>query len=147
MGEIMDKNDIVKRLTELEALLGREIKKTGTVAVLEVLLRESEEEYAAMSEESGGDGSTGEESLTGVGGDLNTSGAAFAGGVNNSTILSAAADVQRDLVVVKTLVTLHVDALHETLNQPVSIAVAGTVIRLDAVQADELEDLGYVAFP
>lgn len=48
------------------------------------------------------------------------------------------------LVAVETLVTLHIEALHATRDEPVSIVEAGTVIRVTATDADSLVALGLV---
>ncbi|EPT4707220.1 DNA-packaging protein FI, partial [Shigella boydii] len=43
-----------------------------------------------------------------------------------------------DRVSVETLATLHVDALHATRNEPVSIVEPGVIIRVSEQDADEL---------
>jgi hypothetical protein len=41
------------------------------------------------------------------------------------------------------LTTLHINALHETRNQPVKMAYAGDTVRVLASDVDELEDAGH----
>ncbi|WP_244462424.1 DNA-packaging protein FI, partial [Escherichia coli] len=43
-----------------------------------------------------------------------------------------------DLVSVETLATLHIDALHATRNEPVSIVEPGVIIRVSEQDADDL---------
>jgi hypothetical protein len=45
-------------------------------------------------------------------------------------------------VAVGTLATLHIDALHATRNEPVSIVEPGVIIRVSEQDADELIDKG-----
>lgn len=51
------KEDIIERLAELSEALGRDIDTTGSVAELELRLREAEEEFSAQEEGSVGDDS------------------------------------------------------------------------------------------
>jgi hypothetical protein len=50
-----------------------------------------------------------------------------------------------ELVAVETLATLHIDALHATRNEPVSIVEPGVIIRVSEQDADELIDKGWLA--
>ncbi|HBU6134009.1 TPA: DNA-packaging protein, partial [Enterobacter cloacae] len=47
-----------------------------------------------------------------------------------------------DQVSVETLATLHVEALHATRNEPVSIVEPGVIIRVSEQDADELISKG-----
>jgi hypothetical protein len=50
-----------------------------------------------------------------------------------------------ELVAVETLATLHIDALHATRNEPVSIVEPGVIIRVSEQDADELIDKVWLA--
>lgn len=121
----MTKNEIIARITELGVLLQRELNTKGTVAELELVLREAEAEYAALSDTEGDTPPPG-----------------------NTVLTPTSAPVQPEgtgtLVRVKTRVSLHLNALHETRDTIVKIVHPGTVVRIQPALAIELSSLNYV---
>lgn len=120
----MTKEELIARLKELGALLNREVSLTGSKEELALRVAELEEELG-----DGGEGLT-----EGDPGHLVSDGT-VAGG--EETKGQPTADTGRntqpsagELVLLETLVTLHIDALHATKNECVAIAEAGTVIRV-----------------
>ena len=129
-----EKEKLIARLNELGAQLGREVNTSGTIQELSMRIAELEEELNdgtdTHSVENGGV----------------SDGSASPGAVEPlppvDTVLSGRTDSA--LVAVETLVTLHIEALHATRDEPVSIVEAGTVIRVTATDADSLVALGLV---
>lgn len=123
-----EKEKLIARLNELGVQLGREVNTGGTIQELSMRIAELEEEL------DGGTDTDGVEN----------------GGVSDgakpvapaNTVLTGRTDDA--LVAVETLVTLHIEALHATRDEPVSIVEAGTVIRVTATDADSLVALGLV---
>ena len=129
-----EKEKLIARLNELGVQLGREVNTGGTIQELSMRIAELEEELDGGADtdgvENGGvsDGATSPGTVEPV--------------APANTVLTARTDDA--LVAVETLVTLHIEALHATLDEPVSIVEAGTVIRVTATDADSLVALGLV---
>lgn len=117
----MTKNEMIQRLDELSKLLGRKLATTGPAAELEMLLRETEEEYAAMNE------STGE----------STESPPLPGDTH--------AEDTTGLIQVIALKTLHMNAFHATEDRVIPVVLAGEVARLEPDQATTLMKKGLVS--
>ncbi|EPT9394458.1 DNA-packaging protein FI [Enterobacter hormaechei] len=75
--------------------------------------------------------------------DIKPTGSTGSTGSTDSDVADAAkvktgAGTTGERVSVETLATLHVDALHATRNEPVSIVEPGVIIRVSEQDADEL---------
>lgn len=129
-----EKEKLIARLNELGVQLGREVNTGGTIQELSMRIAELEEEL------DGGVDTDGVEN-GGV-----SDGATSPGTVEPvapvNTVLTGSIDDA--LVAVETLATLHIEALHATRDEPVSIVEAGTVIRVTETDADSLVALGLV---
>lgn len=129
-----EKEKLIARLNELGVQLGREVNTGGTIQELSMRIAELEEELDGGADtdgvENGGvsDGATSPGTVEPV--------------APAHTVLTSSADDA--LVVVETLATLHIEALHATRDEPVSIVEAGTVIRVTETDADSLVSLGLV---
>ncbi|KAB8307256.1 DNA-packaging protein [Erwinia endophytica] len=119
----MSKNELIARLLELGELLGREIDTTGTIAELEQRVTEAEEELND-SDDSSTDGDS-------------TEGGAVAGGDAGSE-----GKPSTGLVRVLMLKTAHMHATHETNDERVEIALAGTHVRVTPNDLAALEKAG-----
>lgn len=130
-----EKETLIARLKELGVKLDREVNVTGTIQELTLRISELEEELDEDGEE--GDelsvASTTASSTSGEPGPENTSG---------SITENPASKEPGELVAVETLVTLHIDALHTTRNESLSIVEPGVVIRVTDAEADELISQG-----
>ncbi|AUT97500.1 DNA-packaging protein [Citrobacter freundii] len=129
-----EKEKLIARLNELGAQLDREVNTSGTIQELSMRIAELEEEL-----NDGTDTDSVENS--GV-----SDGSASTGAVEPvpavDTVLSGRTDDA--LMAVETLATLHIEALHATRDERVSIVEAGTVIRVKEADADSLVALGLV---
>lgn len=129
-----EKEKLIARLNELGVQLGREVNTGGTIQELSMRIAELEEELDGGADtdgvENGGvsDGSTSPGTVEPV--------------APANTVLTGSTDDA--LVAVETLATLHIEALHATRDEPVSIVEAGTVIRVTETDADRLVALGLV---
>ena len=129
-----EKEKLIARLNELGVQLGREVNTSGTIQELSMRIAELEEELNdgtdTHSVENGGV----------------SDGSASTGAVEPvppvDTVLSGRTDDA--LMTVETLATLHIEALHATRDELVSIVAAGTVIRVTEADADRLVALGLV---
>ncbi|AXF65236.1 DNA-packaging protein FI [Leclercia sp. W17] len=124
-----EKETLIARLKELGKMLGRDVNTSGTIQELSMRIAELEEEL---------DGDAG--SVDGENGEENASGSA---GSTDGDIADAAKEKTKatttdDRVTVETLATLHIDALHATRNEPVSIVEPGVIIRVSEQDAEEL---------
>lgn len=132
-----EKETLIARLKELGVKLDREVNVTGTIQELTLRISELEEELDEDGQE--GDevsvASTTASSTSGEPGPENTSG---------SITENPASKEPGELVAVETLVTLHIDALHATRNESLSIVEPGVVIRVTDAEADELISQGLV---
>ena len=127
-----EKETLIARLKELGKMLGRDVNTSGTIQELSMRIAELEEEL---------DGDAG--SVDGENGEENASGSTGSTGSTDVDIADAAKEKTKatttdDRVTVETLATLHIDALHATRNEQVSIVEPGVIIRVSKQDADEL---------
>ncbi|EAN8970109.1 DNA-packaging protein [Salmonella enterica subsp. houtenae] len=129
-----EKEKLIARLNELGAQLDREVNTSGTIQELSMRIAELEEElYDGTDTDSVENGGV-------------SDGSASTGAVEPvspvDTVLSGRTDDA--LMAVEALATLHIEALHATRDELVSIVEAGTVIRVTEADADSLVALGLV---
>ncbi|EHF0012485.1 DNA-packaging protein [Escherichia coli] len=124
-----EKEKLVARLNELGTQLNREVSTSGTIQELTMRIAELEEEL---------DGNAG--SVDGENGVQNASYSTDStdNNVANVAKVKTESATTGDLVSVETLATLHIDALHATRNEPVSIVEPGVIIRVSEQDADDL---------
>ncbi|HBK9735613.1 TPA: DNA-packaging protein [Escherichia coli] len=124
-----EKEKLVARLNELGTQLNREVSTRGTIQELTMRIAELEEEL---------DGNAG--SVDGENGVQNASDSTDStdNNVANVAKVKTESATTGDLVSVETLATLHIDALHATRNEPVSIVEPGVIIRVSEQDADDL---------
>lgn len=124
-----EKEKLVARLNELGTQLNREVSTSGTIKELTMRIAELEEEL---------DGNAG--SVDGENGVQNASDSTDStdNNVANVAKVKTESATTGDLVSVETLATLHIDALHATRNEPVSIVEPGVIIRVSEQDADDL---------
>ena len=127
-----EKEKLVARLTELGTQLNREVSTSGTIQELTMRIAELEEEL---------DGNAG--SVDGENGVQNASDSTDSTDSTDNNVANVAkvkteSATTGDLVSVETLATLHIDALHATRNEPVSIVEPGVIIRVSEQDADDL---------
>lgn len=130
----MAKEELIARLKELGSMLNREVSLTGTKEELALRIAELEEELGGDID----DGGDSNETRTG-----NTaSGSEEKGSDTLCNALTPAPQETKsaldDLVAVKTLTTLHLEALHAVKNEQVSLVLPGTTVRVSAGDAEEL---------
>ncbi|MDU4356569.1 DNA-packaging protein FI [Phytobacter diazotrophicus] len=125
------KEDLIARLKALGAELGREVNLSGSNEEMALRIAELEEEL------NDDDGLPGPDMVTG--------GTVDAISINTAPVTKepglAMQDIA-DLVTVKALVTLHINALHETSNELVAIAEAGVTVRVTQDIAADLDRSG-----
>ena len=124
-----EKETLIARLKELGVKLDREVNVTGTIQELTLRISELEEELDGEEGAEVSVASTTAGSTSGQPGPENTSG---------SITENPASNEPGELVAVETLVTLHIDALHATRNESLSIVEPGVVIRVTDAEATEL---------
>ncbi|HCU0795751.1 TPA: DNA-packaging protein [Citrobacter braakii] len=129
-----EKEKLIARLNELGAQLGREVNTSGTIQELSMRIAELEEEL--------NDGTDTDSVENGGVSDGSASTVAAEPVPPVDTVLSGRTDDA--LMAVETLATLHIEALHATCEERVSIVEAGTVIRVTEADADSLVALGLV---
>ncbi|EFM3270105.1 DNA-packaging protein [Escherichia coli] len=127
-----EKEKLVARLNELGTQLNREVSTSGTIQELTMRISELEEEL---------DGNAG--SVDGENGVQNASDSTDSTDSTDNNVANVAkvkteSATTGDLVSVETLATLHIDALHATRNEPVSIVEPGVIIRVSEQDADDL---------
>lgn len=127
-----EKEKLVARLNELGTQLNREVSTSGTIQELTMRIAELEEEL---------DGNAG--SVYGENGVQNASDSTDSTDSTDNNVANVAkvkteSATTGDLVSVETLATLHIDALHATRNEPVSIVEPGVIIRVSEQDADDL---------
>lgn len=133
-----EKEKLIARLNDLGTRLNREVSTSGTIQELTMRIAELEEELDGDA--SSVDGENGEENAhdstdtdsTDIDTDSTDNDVADAEKVKTEAVTTD------DRVSVETLATLHVDALHATRNEPVSIVEPGVIIRVSEQDADEL---------
>ncbi|EBH6782465.1 DNA-packaging protein [Salmonella enterica] len=121
-----EKEKLIARLNELGTQLNREVSTSGTIQELTMRIAELEEEL---------DGDA--ISVDGEGGEQNASDNPDSDVADAEKVKTKAATTG-ERVSVETLTTLHIDALHATRNEPVSIVEPGVTIRVSERDADEL---------
>ncbi|MGF6420540.1 hypothetical protein ABIE11_000004 [Lelliottia sp. 489] len=124
-----EKETLIARLKELGVKLDREVNVTGTIQELTLRISELEEEL----DEDGQEGAEAASSAV-----ISTSGQPGADIASDSITENPASTEVGALVAVETLVTLHINALHATRNESVSIVEPGVVIRVTGVEANDL---------
>ena len=127
-----EKEKLVARLNELGTQLNREVSTSGTIQELTMRIAELEEEL---------DGNAG--LVDGENGVQNASDSTDSTDSTDNNVANVAkvkteSATTGDLVSVETLATLHIDALHATRNEPVSIVEPGVIIRVSEQDADDL---------
>ncbi|AFH20320.1 TPA: DNA-packaging protein [Escherichia coli] len=127
-----EKEKLVARLNELGTQLNREVSSSGTIQELTMRIAELEEELDgdAISV----DGKNGVQNAS----DSTDSTDSTDSNVANVAKVKTESATTGDLVSVETLATLHIDALHATRNEPVSIVEPGVIIRVSEQDADDL---------
>ena len=142
-----EKEKLIARLNDLGTQLNREVSTSGTIQELTMRIAELEEELDGDA--STVDGENGEENAhdstdidtdstdidtdsTDIDTDSTENDVAEAEKVKTEAVTTD------DRVSVETLATLHVDALHATRNEQVSIVEPGVIIRVSEQDADEL---------
>lgn len=130
-----EKESLIARLKELGVKLNREVNVTGTIQELTLRISELEEEL----DEDGEEGAEVSVASTTV---ISTSGQPGPENTSGSITENPASNEPGELVAVETLVTLHIDALHATRNESLSIVEPGVVIRVTDAEADELISQG-----
>jgi hypothetical protein len=106
----------------------------GTIQELSMRIAELEEELDDVTDTDGVENADVS--------DGNTSPGTVESAAPANTVLSGGTNDA--LVTVETLATLHIEALHATRDEQVSIVEAGTVIRVTEVDAESLVSLGLV---
>lgn len=129
-----EKEKLIARLNELGVLLGREVNTSGTIPEISMRVAELEEELDGETE-------TGGIETGGVSSGAVTTRTVQPTSPANPTLPAITDDA---LVVVETLVTLHIEAMHATRDERVSIVEAGALIRLTETDAASLAALGLV---
>ncbi|WP_410173829.1 DNA-packaging protein FI [Klebsiella oxytoca] len=115
-------------------MLNREVSLTGSKEELALRIAELEEEIGDDIDDGGGSNETGNGN-TASGNeekDRDAQGNALTPAPQET---KSASD---DLVAVKTLTTLHLEALHAVKNEQVSLVLPGTTVRVSAGDAEEL---------
>ena len=127
-----EKEKLVARLNELGTQLNREVSTSGTIQELTMRIAELEEELDGNAESV--DGENGVQNAS----DSTDSTDSTDNNVANVAKVKTESATTGDLVSVETLATLHIDALHATRNEPVSIVEPGVIIRVSEQDADDL---------
>lgn len=130
-----EKETLIARLKELGVKLDREVNVTGTIQELTLRISELEEEL----DEDGEEGAEVSVASTTAG---STSGQLSPEKTSGSITENPASNEPGELVAVETLVTLHIDALHATRNESLSIVEPGVVVRVTDAEATELVSQG-----
>ncbi|MDE7789577.1 DNA-packaging protein FI [Enterobacter hormaechei] len=130
-----EKEKLIARLNELGTQLNREVSTSGTIQELTMRIAELEEELdgdaISVDGESDGQNAAGSTGSTGSTDSTDSD-------VADAAKVKTGAGTPGERVSVETLATLHVDALHATCNEPVSIVEPGVIIRVSEQDADEL---------
>ncbi|PAO06157.1 DNA-packaging protein [Enterobacter cloacae] len=132
-----EKEKLIARLNDLGTQLNREVSTSGTIQELTMRIAELEEELDGDASSVGGE--NGEENAhdsTDIDTDTDTD--STDNDVADAEKVKTEAVTTDDRISVETLATLHVDALHATRNEPVSIVEPGVIIRVSEQDADEL---------
>lgn len=135
-----EKEKLIARLNDLGTQLNREVSTSGTIQELTMRIAELEEELDGDA--SSVDGENVKENAhdsTDIDTDTDSTDIdSTENDVAEAEKVKTEAVTTDDRVSVETLATLHVDALHATRNEPVSIVEPGVIIRVSEQDADEL---------
>ncbi|HHP0442350.1 TPA: DNA-packaging protein [Klebsiella pneumoniae] len=148
-----EKEKLIARLNDLGTQLNREVSTSGTIQELTMRIAELEEELDGDASSVDGENvkenahdSTDIDTDTNIdtdSTDIDTDSTDIDTDSTENDVAEAEkvkteAVTTDDRVSVETLATLHVDALHATRNEPVSIVEPGAIIRVSEQDADEL---------
>ncbi|EDF4584824.1 DNA-packaging protein [Salmonella enterica] len=138
-----EKEKLIARLNELGVALNREVSTSGTIKELTMRIAELEEELEegeeVIDDEAGARNDADSTDST----DSTDSGAGSSG-ENTSDDDAGTSAATGDLVCVETMATLHIDALHATRDERVTIVEPGVIIRVSDQDADILIAQGLV---
>lgn len=131
-----EKEKLIARLKALGEKLGREVITSGTIQELAMRIAELEEELDddTQTDDDSTDDSQDTDTQDADARDTDSDTMEPDKPVTDDEL----PEQQGDLVQVKTLVTLHIDALHATRNERVSIVEPGITIRVSGKEADDL---------
>lgn len=130
----MTKEELIARLKDLGSMLNREVSLTGSKEELALRIAELEEEIGDDIDDGGGSNETG----NGNAASGNEEKDRDAQGNALTPAPQETKSASDDLVAVKTLTTLHLEALHAVKNEQVSLVLPGTTVRVSAGDAEEL---------
>ncbi|WP_221925492.1 DNA-packaging protein FI [Enterobacter hormaechei] len=154
-----EKEKLIARLNDLGTQLNREVSTSGTIQELTMRIAELEEELDGDASSVDGENvkenahdSTDIDTDTNIDTDstdidTDTNIDTDSTDIDTDSTENDVAEAEKvkteavttdDRVSVETLATLHVDALHATRNEPVSIVEPGVIIRVSEQDADEL---------
>lgn len=133
-----EKEKLVARLNELGTQLNREVSTSGTIQELTMRIAELEEELDGNAGSVDGENGVQNASDSTDSTDSTYSTDSTDNNVANVAKVKTESATTGDLVSVETLATLHIDALHATRNEPVSIVEPGVIIRVSEQDADDL---------
>ncbi|EPG6449725.1 DNA packaging protein [Enterobacter hormaechei] len=131
-----EKEKLIARLSELGTQLNRDVSTSGTIQELTMRIAELEEELDGDTDSV--DGENGEQNSSDSADSADNTGSDFADTEKTKSVVTTT----DDRVSVETLATLHVDALHATRNETISIVEPGVIIRVSEQDADELIEKG-----
>lgn len=131
-----EKEKLIARLSELGTQLNRDVSTSGTIQELTMRIAELEEELDGDTDSV--DGENGEQNSSDSADSADSAGSDFADTEKTKSVVTTT----DDRVSVETLATLHVDALHATRNETISIVEPGVIIRVFEQDADELIEKG-----
>ncbi|EIJ8313837.1 DNA-packaging protein [Salmonella enterica] len=135
-----EKEKLIARLNELGMKLNREVSTSGTIQELTMRIAELEEELEEGEEVIDDEaGARNDADST----DSTDDGAGSNGESTSDDDVGASAETG-DLVCVETLATLHIDALHATRDERVTIVEPGVNIRVSDQDVDLLIAQGLV---
>ena len=141
-----EKEKLIARLNDLGAQLNREVSTSGTIQELTMRIAELEEELDGDASSVDGE-NVKENAHDSTDIDTDTNIDTDSTDIDTDSTENDVAEAEKvkteavttdDRVSVETLATLHVDALHATRNEPVSIVEPGVIIRVSEQDADEL---------
>ncbi|EOI1350469.1 DNA-packaging protein [Enterobacter hormaechei subsp. xiangfangensis] len=131
-----EKEKLIARLSELGTQLNRDVSTSGTIQELTMRIAELEEELDGDTDSV--DGENGEQNSSDSADSADSADSDFADTEKTKSVVTTT----DDRVSVETLATLHVDALHATRNETISIVEPGVIIRVSEQDADELIEKG-----
>ena len=141
-----EKEKLIARLNDLGTQLNREVSTSGTIQELTMRIAELEEELDGDASSVDGE-NVKENAHDSTDIDTDTNIDTDSTDIDTDSTENDVAEAEKvkteavttdDRVSVETLATLHVEALHATRNEPVSIVEPGVIIRVSEQDADEL---------